>query len=291
MKAQELIDEEKNLHGLLVNKLSTVIDSVDVPSWFVNLAKCGSVMGWKECADCRTEDPLVYRCSQKWCPRCNWRITVQRAEKLRVWSKEIRNPMHLVLTQKNFKVISSQLIKANVENIAKLRRRDVMDKVKGGCVSVEATNSVAEGWHLHSHWLVDARFVDMKELAIEWANLVGQHFAIVHYNNSKEKSFVQEVCKYVAKPAEMLAWTAVEIHDFITACRGRRFFFVFGSLFHEGKRIRNFIEESTGKEPCTCSACRSPAVRIRASSHARAYERQKAVAKTREFETPMRRIF
>lgn len=255
--------EEKNLHQLLVDKLSTKIDHFDIPSWFVNLSKCGTVFAWKTCKDCQSEDALSYRCSQKWCPRCNWRITAARAEKLRTWTKYVQHPMHLVLTQKNFQTVTPQRLKENVQNIARVRRLTCMREVQGGCVSIEMTNRITEGWHLHSHWLVDSAFVSMKELAQGWGRLVGQRFAIVHYNNSKDKSFVQEVCKYVCKPSEMVQWTADEIMQFIESSRGRRFFFCFGNLFKAGAAIRAEIEAKTSSPECTCSQCKSPAVSIR----------------------------
>jgi hypothetical protein len=211
-----------------------------------------------------------------------------RMEKLRCWSRAVENPMHVVLTQKNFKTVTPALLKSNVEHLAKVRRLKVFEQVKGGCVSVEMTNSIVEGWHLHSHWLVNARFIDMKQLAIDWGKLVGQHFAIVHFNNSKEKSFLEEVCKYVCKPSEMVNWTAAELIDFIESARGRRFFFTFGDLFHKGKEIREFLAQSTGKQGCQCSQCASPAVRITSNKWCAENAKRRAIALAKRFAEPLR---
>jgi hypothetical protein len=216
-------------------------------------------------------------------------ITAKRAQVIGAWAKGITDPMHVVLTQKNFKDLDWAKISEHTDNLRRIRKREpflrargsyrtahARERVRGGCISVELTNSAVEGWHLHSHWLLDCQYLDMKELSKAWGELVGQEFAIVHYNNNKEKTYVQEVCKYVCKPSEMVNWSALEILSLIESARGRRFFFQFGSLLDQGQSIRTYIQQTQQRPPCTCRQCQSEALQFRVSSSATDYHKQRA---------------
>ena len=75
-------------------------------------------------------------------------------------------------------------------------------------------------------------------MARTWAKLVGQSFAICKIKDCRGKEYLQEVSKYVCEGSELAAWPAEHILEFVTAIKGRRFFFPFGSLFHLGPQIR-----------------------------------------------------
>jgi len=276
--------EEAELHGLLLDKLATVIDSVNVPSWFKNLETCGKSIGHIECNDCDHTHTLTYACNQKYCPRCNWKITAQRQKTIGLWAQQIRNPMHLILTQRNFADLDASHFKRNTKNLAAVRRQEVFEHVKGGCVSVELTNSPTEHWHLHSHWLVDAKFVSMKQLAISWGKLVGQQFGIVQFRKLKNKSYVNEVCKYVCKPAEFVTWTALEILTFIKSARGRRFCFTFGNLFRDGAAIREFVKQANARPKAKCRSCNSERIEIRTSSTSKKFWARQAIKRCGQWE-------
>ena len=139
-------------------------------------------------------------------------------------------------------------------NMVKLRRTLVFEKVQGGCVSIEITNE-GRGWHLHAHWLVDARWVDAQALAITWGNLVGQDYAVVKVKDVREKDYAQEICKYLAKGSEVASWDPAQILEFVSAIRGRRFFFAFGSLFKAGKQVRaDLAKQKKPMADCECGA-------------------------------------
>ena len=123
---------------------------------------------------------------------------------------------------------------------------------KGGCVSVEITNE-GRGWHVHAHWLIDSRFIPAGPLALVWGELVGQEFGIVCVKDVRGKAFVQEICKYLAKGSEVASWPAEQIWEFVSAIRGKRFFFSFGSLFHQGADIRR--ELAAAKPPAPVCEC------------------------------------
>jgi len=249
-KAQiKLLDDQDLWHDTIGRKLAGLFNEPQ----FHNFAKCGAEKIYRTCRGCRDTTTFSYQCSIKWCPRCNWRITKARQRVLSKWIARIDQPKHLVTTQKNFSVLTSRKLKEHSQHLAKLRRSLVFEKVRGGCVSVEITNE-NRGWHLHAHWLVDARFVDAQALAMTWGNLVGQEFAVVCVKDLRDRQHYQrEVAKYVVKGSEMAKWPAEEIHQFVRAVRGRRFFFQFGSLFKSAAEIRREIAaEKPERVPCEC---------------------------------------
>lgn len=246
----KLVPDEAVFHEKIRAKLSGLLET----SQFANFARCGKEEIYRTCKSCGDVHRFLYKCSLKWCPLCNWQITRRRAELIRAWQPRVAHPMHLVLTQRNFATLTGARLRSHTRALAKLRRADVMRHVKGGCVSVEVTHE-GRGWHLHSHWLIDATFVSMKKLAIVWGKLIGQEFGIVHYNQLSNSSYCNEVCKYVVKGSEMSDWPPELINEFCQAIRGRRFFFTFGSLFKEQRSVR--LELLASKPPpaiCECGA-------------------------------------
>lgn len=227
----------------------------EIPKWFDSFYRCGKqgIRVW--CKDCGKTHVLQWHCNKKWCPRCNWKITQQRRELLEIWSHTILQPKHLVLTQRNFDRLTPGKIKEHQQALVKLRRQKIFEPVKGGCYSVEITHE--KGWHLHSHWLVDARFIPIQEISVEWGKLVGQDFAIVHISDLRDKSYLQEVLKYVVKGSEMLKWSALDIIDFVESINRKRFFFAFGSFFKMGAMIRQELKDRKEKHIMECPSCES----------------------------------
>ena len=249
-KAQgRLLDDQDLWHDTIGRKLAGLFDS----NQFVNFQRCGQEKIFRVCRACRDVETFTYQCSIKWCPRCNWRITKRRQHILAKWIARIDQPKHLVTTQRNFSVLTNRKLKEHSQALAKLRRSMCFEKVRGGCVSMEVTNE-SRGWHLHAHWLVDARWVDAQALAVTWGNLVGQEFAVCCVKDLRDrKQYQKEIAKYVVKGSEMAKWPAEEIHQFVRAVKGRRFFFQFGSLFKEAAAIRRELAaEKPERAPCEC---------------------------------------
>lgn len=96
----------------------------------------------------------------------------------------------------------------------------------------------------------------MKEISTEWGRLCGQEFAIVKIMDCRNQDYLQEVTKYVCEGSEMASWPPEQIHEFVNAIRGRRFFFPFGTLFKIGREIRAEIKAAKPiAQACTCG-CR-----------------------------------
>ena len=220
-----LLPEDDDFHETVRMKLDGRFDCQQ----FWNFSRCGHEQIYRTCESCGDVQQFPYRCSLKWCPRCQWWITEKRKRVLQLWASRITQPKHLVLTQKNFPILTRKRFKEHTRALAKMRRSKCFRTVKGGCVTVEVTNE-RNGWHVHSHWLLDVRWLDMPSVSRTWAKLVGQSFAIVKIKDVRSTDYLKEVSKYVCEGSELASWPAEHILEFVSAVKGRRFFFPFGSL-------------------------------------------------------------
>jgi len=217
-----------------------------------NFERCGNEMMYQTCRNCGRVEELPYSCSLKWCPRCQWKKTGERVRILRKWSASITQPKHLVLTQRNFPVLTRRKIREHKQHLQKFRRTKVFKDVRGGACSVEITNE-GNGWHLHSHWLLDVRWLEMPEVSRTWGSLCGQEFGIVKVKDLRAGDYVHECAKYVCEGNAMAQWPPEQILEFVQAIKGCRFFFQFGELLKQAKRIRaELAQERPEKEPCEC---------------------------------------
>lgn len=227
--------------------------------WFENFQRCGRDKVWSICLECERTKELPYHCNLKWCPFCNWRIANRRRQLLEKITKGMTGVKHVVLTQRNFATLSKAKIQQSRKNLLALRRQKIFGKVSGGCASLEFTNE-SRGWHMHWHMLIASPFIDAKELSIQWGRLVDQEFAIVKVMDVTEKSYVQEVCKYVAKGSELAKMPSEDIFQLIEACRGVRMFTVFGKFSQIRKSAAAEINcERPESSTCDCG-CHQVAV-------------------------------
>lgn len=249
---QELWASQDHWRDSILAKLKGYLDTPQVR----NMARCGNELMFRHCKECSAVKEFGYHCDLKFCPRCNHRITARRIKVMRKWAERIGQPKHLVTTQRNFEVLTRSQIRSHQKALVRLRRSKVFEAVKGGCVSVEITNE-GRGWHLHAHWLVDARWVDAAELAVTWADIIGQdERAIVKVKDCRGTSYLAEVSKYVVKGSEIAGWEPHEILEFLVAIHGCRFFFAFGSLFKAGKEIRAELRSEHECAVCDCGCSR-----------------------------------
>lgn len=249
MRWNDLIPAEEIWRESLLAKLKGLIP------WrtFERLNECGRTSLYRECKNCAKWKEFDYHCNLKWCPLCNWRISRRRAELLETWVKHVQQPKHLVLTRQNFELITRSKVKNHGKDLAALRRSKAWSDVKGGCASTEITNS-GNGWHLHTHLLVDCRWLKMPEIEAAWAKRCSQNLAVCKVKDARDKDYLGEVCKYVCKPAEMVSWKPDEIWQFIKAIERTRFFATFGSLWHEGPQVRSEIaaKHAAARTPTLC---------------------------------------
>lgn len=220
--------------------------------WWRNFQRCGREDVWIMCASCERTQQRKYACNNRWCPRCNWRVSERRRKFLEKLTHGMTNVKHVVLTQRNFKNLTHQVIQKSRSNLLKLRRRLVTSRVFGGCASLEFTNE-STGWHMHWHLLLHTRFICANCLAFEWGQLCGQSYAIVKVLPVDDQSYVQEVCKYAVKGSEIARWTGEQVKDFVEAQRKIRMFSVFGTFAKVASLARAAVEaERVRPEPCEC---------------------------------------
>lgn len=249
---QELWDKQDDWRDSITAKLHGFLDTPQTR----NLERCGTELMFRHCKGCGETREFEYHCDLKFCPRCNHRITARRLKVLRKWADKITQPKHVVTTQRNFSVLTRSEVRRHQKALVGLRRTKVFEHVKGGCVSVEITNE-SRGWHLHSHWLLDARWVDAAELSRAWALQIGQDDnAIVKVKDCRGKDYLCEVAKYVVKGSDIATWKPEEITEFLCAIHRCRFFFSFGSLFRAGKQIRAEIRAEKQVQVCDCGCDR-----------------------------------
>jgi hypothetical protein len=239
MNKSDLINPEVIFKESILAKLKGLVH------WRVleSLNRCGNEETYQTCKGCGAWKTFYYRCSMKFCPMCNWRIARKRSELIKTWTKRIRQPKHLVLTQTNFDLLTRKKIRESRLNVSAMRRSKLWSEVRGGCVSTEITNG-GNGWHLHHHFLLDVRWLDIRDVSIEWGRRVGQEFAVVKIKDVREAEYLGELTKYVVKPAQLSSWNENLIAQFIHAIRGIRFFSTFGTLFLDGPEVRREMNQS-----------------------------------------------
>lgn len=225
-------------------------------SAFLNFSRCGKEQLFRTCRACGKWTALSYQCSLKWCPRCNWRIAKERARKLSAWARQVAQPKHMVLTERNAGTLTRSKITDHYRRLVCFRRSLMSPSqllgrgVRGGCISVELTNE-GRGWHLHSHWLLDADWLRPELIARRWGELAAQDYAVVKVKDARQSDYARQVAKYVCKGSDLAGWQPEEIVEFLTAIRGRRFFFVFGSLFGRTAEIKKALNAEGGRV-CEC---------------------------------------
>lgn len=235
----------------VIHKLSGLAEG----GWWVNFQRCGKEECFRTCKQCGDVKTFAYSCNQKWCPACNWKITDRRKEELKLITSDLHQPKHLVLTQRNFPILTRRRIHEARANLVRLRRKKLMKEVKGGCASLEFTNE-SRGWHMHWHLLLDAKFVDIEKVAIKYGQLVGQQYAIVKIKDVRNQEYLKEVCKYVVTGAELAGWKPELILEFILALQGTRMFSVFGSFIERRKHAKAVIKTRKVGPLCECGCAR-----------------------------------
>jgi hypothetical protein len=244
----KLFSEDEQFAETIRMKLDGLWES----NQMLNFTRCGTEDFFRTCKNCGTVEKFPYRCSIKWCPRCAWRIAAKRKTLIEHFAGKITQPKHLILTAKNFPILTRSRIRRFSMALARLRRLKIFTEVRGGCASLEITNE-GNGWHLHAHCLVDVRWLDMEKISQVWGKCVGQNFAIVKIKDVRERDYLKEICKYVVEGSELAKWPPEKILEFVSAVKGRRMFFSFGSLRKMAPQIR--AEIFANKEPAAVCNC------------------------------------
>lgn len=244
----ELISKRLITKESIVAKLRSVgADNLAEP-----LAKCHTEQSWAQCGGCYKVRTFWNRCENFYCPNCQPALARERAESIQWWANLIEQPKHVVVTVRNTDTITFARYKWFKQCLTKLRRRKFANNWRGGLWNIETTNE-GKGWHVHAHLLVDAHWIDPHKLAQEWADIVGQDFAIVWVRDARGSDYLREVTKYTVKSTMLAAWTPEDIVHFVNAASGQRMFGVFGTLYGKRTEWRKFLDTLTiEKGTCEC---------------------------------------
>lgn len=222
------------------------------PHLAADLEHCHSELTYAKCNGCGSVSKFLNRCDRFYCPECTPRLSMERKRSVEWWTKEVVQPKHVVLTVRNFDNLTQQKVKWIKACFSKLRRTKFAHGWQGGFYSLEVTNE-GKGWHLHIHALVDARWIDARELSITWNRVTKGEGNIVKVKDCRSKSYLQEVTKYAVKGSDLSKWTGFDIVTFIQAFSGVRTFGVFGSLYGKRTAFREWIKSLRDQKPlCKC---------------------------------------
>lgn len=220
------------------------------------LEKCHSESVNLRCAGCQRVNTVWNRCDLFFCARCQPRLARERAESVEWWTKQIRQPKHVVLTLANTPDLTKEHVQHMKDSFTRLRRSVFAKNWLGGFYRLEVTNE-GKGWHLHLHALVDCRFIDASGLAVAWNRCNRGTGHIVKVKDCREASYLKEVTKYAVKGSELARWSAADIATFVDAFEDIRTFGVFGELYGKRTEWKEFIAglvEQRATCACGCSS-------------------------------------
>lgn len=200
------------------------------------------------CEDCGFYHTFDYHCNKRFCPCCAWQISCERRNVLDACAHLIKDARHVTVTARNDDNCRAMLQKI-LSGVRKLLRREILSSVRGGWVTFECTNE-SRGWHWHAHMLLDSPFIPADQLAINWAQCIGQEFAIVKVKRAK--NYLAEVTKYTVKPSVFNGWPQSQRTEFVKAIRGRRLFFAFGHVKEATSNVRANINASRRERGQCC---------------------------------------
>lgn len=206
-----------------------------------SLEECHSRVVYQQCDGCSGVRTFRNRCDQFFCPECQPSLSRKRIAGVSWWTTQIHQPKHITLTLRNTHDLTKGHLTELKKFFTRLRHRRFCKGWKGGLYTIEITNN-GNGWHLHMHVLVDARWVDARQLALEWASVNGGIGHIVAVKDCRSVDYLKEVTKYAAKGSDIAAWSGQDITEFIAAVRGSRTFGVFGSLYGKRTEFREWIK-------------------------------------------------
>lgn len=194
-------------------------------------SECGSALWLRGDPKSGTLSLASNGCHDRWCEACSREKAAVIAENVFVLLQEGRR-LFVTLTLKHSLTPLKDQLDRLLASFNRLReRRWWEDRVKGGAAFIEIKVGERSGlWHPHLHLVVDASWLDQRELSQEWLKVTGDS-SIVDVRLVKDFGHVAHyVAKYVAKAAshEVFASPAM-LDEMITALKGRRLCTTFGA--------------------------------------------------------------
>lgn len=219
------------------------------------LTDCHSTFTTCLCSDCGKVRKFPNRCDNFFCAECQPRLASDRRKAVEWWTNLVSQPKHVVLTVKNVPHLTKPHVAEFKRWWAKLRRRKFARNWRGGFYGIECTKEGA-GWHLHLHALIDAKWIDGGQLAIQWHSVTNGMGRIVKVKDARKKEYLGELVKYAVKGSDLAQWNGADIVTFIEAFTDTRTFGVFGTLYGARTKFAEFIANMRNAKPkCDCGSC------------------------------------
>ena len=224
------------------------------------------------CTNCGTTKQVEQGCKKRWCPVCAGKISAMRCAIYERAARAMQWPLAVTLTQPG-DPSANGCVRSHRKAITDFRRRNIItDTVRGGIIGIEVTNSRAT-WHVHSHWLIDCRWLALRtrqprsadtratvrklctaaheELSAAWATSLGIPQAVVWVERAWGKA-VMETVKYAVKPAELIACKR-PIGNLLREMHRQQLVNGFGSCYGQ---VGAWKKEMRAARPvCECDEC------------------------------------
>jgi hypothetical protein len=219
------------------------------------LENCHSYYTVATCGDCGKVRKFPNRCDRFYCPECANHLQHERQKQIQWWAERITQPKHVVLTIKNVKKLTPGHVDELRRMFSKLRRRKFARNWIGGYYGIQVTTG-KQGWHLHIHALVDARWISEAELSQEWKACTNGYGYIVKVKDCRKSDYLRETTRYVIHGSQIAAWSPATIASFVSAFKGKRTFGVFGKLYGQRVEFAEWIASLKQVKPrCDCGSC------------------------------------
>jgi hypothetical protein len=216
------------------------------------LEECHTTYTTGICTGCKKTNRFPNRCDHMLCPECQPRKAADREKAVGWWVARIDQPKLVTLTLINTVDFSSTEITQFKKDFTNLRGRKFCDNWVGGFYSMEVSN-IGNGYHLHLHALVQAGWIDQKELSAQWKSVTKGRGYIVDVRDARALDYQKKVKKYIVKGSELASWTPEMIQKFFRAWEHHRAFGVFGSLYGARTQFREWWKTVRGTKPvCSC---------------------------------------
>ena len=204
------------------------------------------------CTNCAKNWYVINRCRLRVCPLCSYRVAKEREVYVHAMCRQMDFPKMITLTMPRWKLVPQDGIKHLRKCFSKLRRTKLFKTVVGGCYQVELVQK-EDGWHIHLHALLDAKYIPRQKLWTEWGRIIGEKFPNVKIEAATNDAQKAYMCKYPVKAAEF-DLSSDAIVDWYLATKGARLFSTFGKWYN--KKIEDLDAEEMA-EPFTpvCPHC------------------------------------
>lgn len=234
------------------NSVAAKLRKANRPVEAKKLEDCHSHYTFAICSNCSKTMRFPNRCDLFYCAECQPRLANERRKAVEWWTREIRQPKHVVLTLKNLPELTKGHVRQARDFLTKLRRSKFARNWVGGFYSIEVTEE-GRGFHLHFHLLVDARWIDAIELSAQWERSTNGMGRIVKVKDARGKDYLSEVTKYAVKGVQLAMWEPDKIVQFLDAFDGVRTFGVFGSLYGARTKFKEWFDWLKNSKPkCDC---------------------------------------